>query len=259
MDEEQEIIAETKKRFGKTISEIDRRLSTFQMLLEAGFSMILKEPRPKVPTYILSAKSFRLIRSARNLLLIGYYESCWVLLRAAYEANILGAHLDRCEADARKWLNGEEISMRRIKNMGLVTTWDQLWSSLCDQTHANVGGLPIKPLKLEEDEEPFAFVLTDPPEIKPLFQPDECSHVSYHIDIEICKGAGLQIMLFRNRILDQSMELSDRYAELHKHITRLFGRPDLAKQTKMIEREYHLDKFYRKRSTSPATKPQTSL
>lgn len=245
-----EIAAETKKKFGKAISEIDRRLSTFEMLLETGFSMIVNEPRPKIPTYILSAKSFRLIRSARDLLLIGHYESCWVLLRAAYESNILGAHLNRCETDARKWLNGKEISMKRIKNMGLVTTWDQLWSGLCDKTHANVTGLPIRPLKLEDVEEPFAFALTDPPEIKPMFQPDECWHISYHIDIEICKGAGLQIMLFKNRILDQSMELSDRYAELHKHITRLLGRPDLAKQTKTIERNYGLDKFYRKSDES---------
>jgi hypothetical protein len=68
----------------------------------------------------------------------------------------------------------------------------------------------------------------------------------YHIDIEICKGAGLQIILFRNRILDQSMQLSDRYAELHKHIVRILRRPDLARQTRKIEREYGLGQFYSK-------------
>lgn len=101
MDEDQEIIAETKSRLRKQILETDRRLRTFEMLLETGFGMIPSEPRPKVPMFILSAKSFRLLRSTRHLLPVGHYESCWVLLRAAYEANILGAHLSRCEADAR--------------------------------------------------------------------------------------------------------------------------------------------------------------
>jgi len=246
MNEEQEIIAETLSKLRKQILEVDRRLRTFEMLLETGFGMLPGEPRTKVPVYILSAKSFRLLRSTRHLLPLGHYESCWILLRAAYEANILGAHLSRCEADAKKWLNGEEISMRRIRNKGLIATWDSLWSSLCNQTHANVEGLPIKPLRLKGETEPFAFALTDPPEIKPMFQRDECMHILYHIDIEICKGAGLSIILFRNRILDQSMELSDRYAELHKHMFRVLGRPELAKQTKEIEREYGLYRFYRK-------------
>jgi hypothetical protein len=241
-----EIISASETSFKKRFFEIDRRLETFKMLLETGLYMIAREGRIRMPVYVLSAKSFRLIRSARQLLPVGQYESCWVLLRAAYESTILGVHLGRCQTDAQKWLEGKEIPMREIRKKGLVKTWDTLWSSLCNQAHPNLLGLPVKPVTLDGETQPFAFVLTDPPEINPMFQPEECEHILYHIDIEICKGAGLQIMLFKNRILDQSMQLSDRYAELHKHIVRILGRPDLAKQTRKIEREYGLDQFYRK-------------
>lgn len=114
----------TEKHFGQKISEINRRLSTYEMLLKEGFLMLPSAPRPKVPIYFLSAKSFRLLRSLRELLLLSHYESCWVLIRASYEANMLAAHLSRNEADALRWLKGEQIPMREIKAKGLVATWD---------------------------------------------------------------------------------------------------------------------------------------
>jgi len=41
------------------------------------------------------------------------------------------------------------------------------------------------------------------------------------------------------------MELSDRVAELYKHIMRLYGKPELAKRIRAIEREFGLDAMYR--------------
>lgn len=234
----------TQKEFGEKLSEIDRRLVTYEMLLQEGFLMLPSAPRVKVPVYLLSAKSFRLLRSIRRLLPLGYYESSWILMSACYEATRLGAHLSRSEDDAKKWLEGKQVSMRKIRSARLIATWNSFWSMLCDRTHPNIGGLPVRPLKIDEKTEPFAFVVTDPPEIEPIFQPEECSHLLLHMDIEIGKGAMLQIALFRNEILDRSMDLSDRVAELYKHIMRLHGRPDLARKIRAIEREYGLDKMY---------------
>jgi len=236
----------TKKHFGEKISEIDRRLATYEMLLKEGFLMLPSASRPKVPVYLLSAKSFRLLRSLRELLPLGHYEPCRVLMRASYEANILAAHLSKDEADSRRWLNGEQIPMREIRAKGRVATWDALWSSLCNQTHPNIDGLLVKPLKLDEEPEPFGFVVTDPPEVEAIFQPKECEHLLLHLDIEICKGAMLQVVLFGHSILDRSTELSDRVAELYKHITRLLGRPDLAKMIRATERKFGLNLMYRK-------------
>jgi hypothetical protein len=236
----------TKKCFGQKISEIDRRLATYEMLLKEGFLMLPSASRPKVPVYLLSAKSFRLLRSLGELLPLGHYESSWVLMRASYEANTLAAHLSRDEADSRRWLNGEQIPMREIRAKRLVATWNALWSSLCNKTHPNIDGLPTKPLKLDEEPNPFAFVVTDPPEVETIFQPEECEHLLLHMDMEICKGAMLQVVLFGHSILDRSMELSDRVAELYKHIVRLLGRPDLAKMIRATEREFGLNLMYRK-------------
>lgn len=236
----------TQEHFGETISEIDRRLATYEMLLNEGFLMLPSAPRPKVPVYLLSAKAFRSLRSLRVLLPLGHYEACWILIRTSFEATILGAHLSKNEVDSRRWLNGERISMRDVKAKGLVATWYRLWTDLCNKVHPNISGLHARPLKLDEDREPFAFVVTDPPEVEPMFQPEECEHLLFHMDVEICKGAMLQVILFRNTILDRSMNLSDRVAELYKHAMRLLGRPDLAKKIKEIEREFGLDLMYRK-------------
>ncbi len=246
MPNKRDVRIATKRYFGQRVSEIDRRLATYEMLLKQGFLMLPSAPRPKVPIYLLSAKSFRLLRSLRELLPLGHYDSCWVLIRASYEANMLAAHLSRNEADSRKWLNGKQIGMREIRAKGLVATWDALWSSLCNYTHPNINGLPIKPLKLDEATEPFAFVVTDPPEVETMFQFEECKHLLIHVDMETCKGAMLQVVLFRNAILDTSMELSDRVAELYKHIVRLLGRPDLAQMIRATEREFGLNLMYRR-------------
>jgi len=120
--------------------------------------MLPSVSRSKAPVYLLSAKSFRLLRSIRVLLLLGYYE-----------ANILGAHLSKNEADSNRWLNGEHIPMREIRAKDLVATWNSFWSSLCNQTHPNIDGLPIKPLELDEELEPFSFVVTDPQKLNRCF------------------------------------------------------------------------------------------
>ena len=112
----QRIKIATEKEFGKEISEIDRRLETYEMLLKEGFLMLPSAPRTKVPIYLLSAKSFRLLRSVGVLLPLGDYESCWILVRASYEANRLGAYLSRSEADAKRWLDGKQIPMRKIRS-----------------------------------------------------------------------------------------------------------------------------------------------
>lgn len=235
----------TNKHFRREISEINRRFATYEMLLKEGFLMLPSAPRPKVPIYLLSAKSFRLLRSIRELLLSGHYESCWVLMRASYEANIVAAHLSKNEGDSRKWLRGKQFSMREIRAKGLVASWDTLWSSLCSRAHPNINGLPVKPVKIDGEIEPHAFVVTDPPEIEQVFLPEECEHLLYHLDIEICKGAMLEVVLFKNSILDRSTELSDRVAELFKHFVRLLGRPDLAKTIRATEKEFGLNFMYR--------------
>lgn len=239
-----EIEAAAVKSFEKRIREIDRRLTTYKMLLKEGLTMISSLPMPKMPTFLLSAKSFRLLKCVRTLIPFGYYESCWILLRSSYEANRLGAHLSRDKGDALKWIKGKNIPMRRIKSKGLIATWDSFWGMLCDRTHPNINGLPAYPLKLDEETEPFAVVVTDPPTVDPAFNIDECSHLLLHLDVEICKGAWLQLILFKNEILDRSMELSDRFAELFKHFMRLLDRPDLADRIRKIEKEFGLDKTY---------------
>jgi len=192
----EDIKTATLKNFGREISEIDRRLDTYEMLLKEGFMMLPSAPRSKVPTYLLSAKSFRTLRSVMILLPLGYYESCWILMRSSYEANRLGAHLSRNETSSEKWLNGEQIPMREIRSKGLVATWDSFWSLLCNRSHPNIDGLSIRPLKLEEESKAFAFVVTDPPEVESIFQTEECSHLLLHIDIEIAKGVCCKLFCF---------------------------------------------------------------
>lgn len=242
----EEIKVATGKCFENRIREIDRRLTTYKMLLKEGLTMISSLSMSKMPTFLLSAKSFRLLRCVKTLIPLGHYESCWVLLRASYEANRLGAHLSRDETDALKWVKGKRIPMRRIKSKGLVATWDSFWDMLCDRTHPNIEGLSVYPLKVDEESKPFALMVTDPPAVDIVFDFDECSHLLLHLDVEICKGAWLQLILFRNDILDRSIELSDRFTELFKHFTRLLGRPDLAKRIRKIEEEFGLDAAYRK-------------
>jgi hypothetical protein len=89
-------------------------------------------------------------------------------------------------------------------------------------------------------------VITDPPEIATAFDIQQSKSLLTHLDIETCKGAMLQVMLFKNSILDTSRALSDRVAELFKHATRLLGKPDSAKQIRLIEKTFGLERFYRK-------------
>ena len=93
-------------------------------------------------------------------------------------------------------------------------------------------------------------MITDPPEIAPAFDRDNCESLLFALDLETCKGATLHVRIFKNSILDTSTKLSDRFAELFKHATRLLGRPEYAKPIQLTEKKFGLDMFYRKTSSS---------
>ena len=56
----QRIKIATEKEFGKEISEIDRRLETYEMLLKEGFLMFQERAKKKLKYYV--SKSSSLLR-----------------------------------------------------------------------------------------------------------------------------------------------------------------------------------------------------
>lgn len=139
-------MAEATKKTVKEHPYEDRLIGTAIGMLLSTMLLIEKAKRPikknsKLAVLMLAVRNLRLLYCAADLLDNGFYDTCFVVLRSAFENGLLMKYLKTREDEAREWALGKRITPSKVRS-GIK--WQKagkgIYGFMSNLVHANIEG-----------------------------------------------------------------------------------------------------------------------
>lgn len=101
--------------------------------------LLSKEDYAKWSTFLLFIRNLRILRSAYNSMLKGYYEVSIAVQRMAFENHLLMYFLMHRPEEAKEWWAGKRYGLKRLKREARKRlSYDEIYGELSQFIHANI-------------------------------------------------------------------------------------------------------------------------